>query len=270
MAPTDGAGKAGSGIEGDEDLNMKVIVEAAFLQDIVDALGAMVEEAKFHFHDELIRIWVIDPATVAGVFVDITPSDRDPIQHYSVQEDGFTMGLNLEKIDNLLGYAEPEAPVQIEFGEKHRWRFNITMPGVDVDLAGIDPESVRNEPDRPSLDLPAKYRFTGGTFEDAVKLNDMFSDHCTLAVWGHQVQFIASGDDDQGTYTLEEGEGELEFLDHPSDRVESMYSLDYLMDMSKVLKDYDEITIRSGQDMPCMIQTELFDYMLAPRLDKTG
>mgnify|MGYP006302287635 CR=1 FL=1 len=142
MAATEGAGKSGSGIEADEELNMKVILDADFLQDVVDALDALVQEATFHFLDGLLRIWVIDPANVAGCYIDIRPDERDQIQHYSVQEDGFSMGLNLQKLDDLLGYSSSGDLMQIEFGMKHNWCFNITLPGVDVDLAGIDPDSI--------------------------------------------------------------------------------------------------------------------------------
>jgi len=257
----------------EEELQMKIILEADFLQDVVDALGALVQEATFQFLDGLLRVWVIDPANVAGCYIDIHPDQRDQIQHYSTDPDGFRMGLNLGKLDDLLGYADAGDLLQIEFGQKHNWCFNITMPGVDVDLGGIDADSTRQEPDHPGLEdeLPAFYRMEGSTLKDAVDLNDMFSDHATIVVEDHQVKIVASGDTDSGTYSLEEGEGELEFLDgkHPDERVESMFSLDYLKDLSKVLKGYDEVKIRSGQDMPVMIETELFDYMLAPRIDST-
>jgi proliferating cell nuclear antigen len=253
----------------EDGLQMKVIWESDLLQDIIDALDALVKEAKFHFLDELIRIWVIDPANVAGCYIDLIPSDWDEIQHYSVQEGGFTMGVNTGKLDDILGYASAGDPLQIEYGEKHKWAFNITLPGVDVNLAGIDPDSVRQEPDHPGLEdeLAAHYQMDGDSLDDAAKLNDMFSDHTTVAVEDHQVFFIGEGDTDDGTYSLEEGEGELQFHRHPDERVESMFSLDYLKDMGKVLKHYDGVDVYSGQDHPIMFETELFQYMLAPRID---
>ena len=254
----------------EEELQMKIILKGDFLQDVVDALDALVDEATFQFLDDLLRVWVIDPANVAACYMDIHPDQRDQIQHYSTDPDGFRMGLNLGKLDELLGYANAGDLLQIEFGQKHNWCFNITMPGVDVDLGGIDPDAVRQDPDHPGLEdeLSAFYRMEGSTLNDAVDLNDMFSDHSTIVVEDHQVKMIASGDTDSGTYSLKEGEGELEFLDgkHPDERVESMFSLDYLKDMSKVLKGYDEVKIRSGDEMPVLIETELFEYMLAPRI----
>jgi proliferating cell nuclear antigen len=250
---------------------MKVIWDAGLVADVLDALNAIVSEARFHFLDELIRIWVIDPANVAGCYIDLRPSENERIKHYSVQEDGLTIGLNTVKMDDVMSYADSDVPVQWEFGMKHNWAFNITLPGVDVDLAGIDPESIRQEPDHPGLEdeLPAAYIVDGSSLDDAVNLNDMFSDHTTLAVEDHQVQFVASGDTDSGTYSLDEGDGEVEFTRHPDERVESMFSLDYLADFRKVLKGYDEVQMYSGQDFPVMFKTDLFDYMLAPRIDST-
>lgn len=254
----------------EEDVQMKIILDSDFLQDVVDALNALVKEAKFQFLDGMIRIWVVDPANVAGAYIDIPPAERDKaIQHYSVQEGGLVTGVNLQKLDNILGYSSAGDLIQMEFGEKHRWRFNITLPSVDVNLSGIDPDSVRQEPDHPGLDLPAKFRLDGASLKDAADLNDMFSDHTTIRVEDHTVKFIAEGDTDDGTFELEEGEGELEFIEHPDEPVESMFSLDYLDDMAGVLKDYDQIQMDVGNEFPTMIETDLFEMMLAPRIDSS-
>jgi hypothetical protein len=85
----------------------------------------------------------------------------------------------------------------------------------------------------------------------------------------HQVKFVASGDDDSGTYTLDEADGEVEFTRHPEERQMSMFSLDYFDDLRMVLKDYDGIHMFSDTDMPVMMKTDLFDLMLAPRIDST-
>lgn len=251
-----------------EELTMKIIMEAGFFQDVVDALDAIVEEGKVNFLDNLIRIWMIDPGKVAGVYIDIKPDEYDQIMHYSVQNDGFTQGINLARLDKLLNQADADDPVQLEFGKKHKWRFQLSMPSIEAYIAGIDPESMREEPDRPGLDLPAQFTMSGESFSDAVKLNDMFSNFSTIAVEDHQVIFLAEGDQDSGKFNLEEGEGDLEFSQHPDERVESMFSMDYLKDLSKVLKNYDELQIKAGDEFPIMIDAGLFEYMVAPRISK--
>lgn len=261
----------GAGSLEDEQIQVKVIWNSDLIQDVIDALDALVKEAKFQFLDGLIRIWVIDPANVAGCYIDLDPDANDLIQHYSVQDNGFTTGLNIQKLDDIMGYADPDVPVQFEYGEKHRWRFNISLPSVDVNLSGIDPDTVRQSPDHPRLgdELPAHYTIEGSDLKDAVDLNNMFSDHCTIRIEDHQVKFLGEGDTDDGTYSFDEADGEVEFTQHPEEPRESMFSLDYFEDMAKVLRDYDEVQIASGQDYPVMLKTDLFDYMLAPRIDST-
>lgn len=244
---------------------MKIIADADLLQDVTDALQAFVVEARIQFLDELIRIWVVDPANAAATYIDMKPSQMDRIQHYSVQEDGLLMGLNLDKLDGYLGYADSGQPVQMAFGEAHNWAFNIQLPGVDANVAGIDPESIRNEPDKPDLDWNAQFRLPGSDVKNAQALNDMVSDHSTIRVGDHTVQFIAEGDTDDNTYSLTEGESELEFFEHPDEAVESMVSLDYLDDMVKVLKGWD-VTMKVDSEMPVMFETDLFTMMLAPRI----
>lgn len=255
----------------DEEIQMKIIWEAGLVHDVLDALNCLVSEARFQFLDGLIRVWVIDPANVAGAFIDLDPEKNERIQYYAVQPDGLRMGLNTQKLDEVMGYANADVPVQFEFGMKHNWAFNITTGQVDVDLSGIDPESIRQDPDHPRLEdeLPAGWITDGSTLKDAVDLNEMFSDHTTIGVEDHTVNWVASGDTDSGTYSLDESDGEVEFTKHPDEAVESMFSLDYFSDISKVLKGYDEIQVYSGQDFPVMLKTSLFDMMLAPRIDST-
>lgn len=249
-----------------DGLQMKLIMDSDLLQDVVDALSTLVDEARFMFLDGLIRTWELDPANAGGCYIDLKPSQReDQIKHYSVDPDGFQMGINLGKLDDLLSYSSAGDLIQIEYGEKHQWKFHITLPSVDVDMAGIDPEQMRNQPDRPELDWPAKFKVSGSQFKDAVNLNDMFSGHTTIEAGNHQVEFLAEGDTDSGSYHLEEPE-EVEFFDHPDDMATAMFSLDYLEDMAKVLKDYPEVVVKTGNEIPGMFETELFTMMLAPRI----
>jgi len=254
-----------------DDIQMKIIWNSDLVTQILDALNAIVHETRMHFLDDHIRIWAVDPANVAAVFIDLDPNAMDSIQHYAVQPDGFSMGVNTERLDDVMSYADSGIPVQMEFGPAHDWAFNITMPGVDVDLSGIDPESMRNDPDHPRLkdELPAHYTLSGSQLKDAMDLNDMFSDQSMIHVEDHTVSFTASGDTDSGTYTLDEADGETEFSKHPDEAVESRFSLDYLGDVAKVLKGYDDIQVHSGTDFPIMLKTDLFDYMVAPRIDST-
>lgn len=254
-----------------DEIQMKIIWEAGLVQDMLDVLQTMVDQARIQFLDGLIRVWVIDPATVCGIFIDLDPEENERIQHYAVQESGFQIGLKVDKLDEVMGYVDADVPVQFEFGMKHNWAFNIQAPGVEVNLAGLDPESIRQDPDHPGLEdeLSAGYIVDGPDLREAIELNTMFSGHTHLVVEDHQVKFVASGDDDSGTYTLDEADGEVEFTRHPEERQMSMFSLDYFDDLRMVLKDYDGIQMFSDTDMPVMMKTDLFDLMLAPRIDST-
>lgn len=251
--------------EPDEDqLQLKLIAEAGLLSDVVEALDPLVDEARVHYLDELIRIWAVGPANAAGVYIDLKPSEREDIQHYAVQPDGLTIGMDIVDLKKLLSNPDDSAPIGIEHGEKHQWKFNLQLPNASVDLAGIDSESIRQEPDKPELGWPATFDIEGEHLKEAIDLNDMFSDHFTMRAGDHQVDFFAEGDTDGGTYTVEEPE-EVEFIDHPEDTVESMFSTDYLSDMAKVL-DGHEVRVRLGDEWPVMLEADLFTYMMAPRI----
>jgi len=250
----------------DDGVQMKIIADAQLLQDILDALQSLVHEARFQFLQDHIRVWVVDPANAAAVYVDLNPATLDGIRHYSVEEGGLQIGLNLGKLDGYLGYADGDTPVQLSFGEAHNYRFELELPGVDAFIAGIDAESIRKEPDKPDLDWPAQFDLPGQALKDAHGLNDMITDQTTVVAEDHQVQFVANGDTNTNTFTLVEGESELQFIEHPDERQETMISLDYLGDMVNPMKGRD-VRLKMGTDIPMMFETDLFTMMLAPRID---
>lgn len=252
----------------EDELQLKLIATAGLLSDVVEALDPLVNEARIQFLDNLIRIWAVDPANVAATYIDLQPSEREGIQHYAVQDGGMAIGMDIVDLDNLLSNADDGVPIGIEYGEKHQWQFNLQLPNADVYLTGIDADSVRGaDPDKPELDWPARFDIDGGTLKEATDLNDMFADSYTMRTGDHQVVFSAEGDTDGAVYTAEEPE-QVEFLDHPEEPVESMFSLDYMGDLVGVLDGHD-VRVRMGDEWPMMLETDLFTYMLAPRIDSS-
>ncbi|MFB6170381.1 MAG: DNA polymerase sliding clamp, partial [Haloarculaceae archaeon] len=137
-------------------------------------------------------------------------------------------------------------------------------------LALIDPDSIRQEPDLPDLDLPADVVLEGRDINRAVTAADMVSDHIALGVDAAEEVFYvdAEGDTDDVHFEL----GREDLIDLTAGEAYSLFSLDYLKDMNKAIPGDAEVRMELGEEFPVKLHFEFAEgqgqvtYMLAPRI----
>jgi proliferating cell nuclear antigen len=159
--------------------------------------------------------------------------------------------------------------VQLELDEETR-KLNVKIEGLEGTLALIDPDSIRQEPDLPDLDLPAEVVIEGKDIARAVKAADMVSDHIALGVDASEEIFYVDAEGDTDDVHLELTTDDLIALT-PGD-ARSLFSLDYLKDMNKAIPKDAEVTMELGEEFPVKMHFDLAEgngsvtYMLAPRI----
>ena len=245
----------------------KAVIDANILKDSIEAISTLVDEAKFKLSPNGISLMAVDPANVAMVSFELS---SDAFESYE-STDG-EIGLDLIKLVNVLGMADSsDKVIRLELNEKNH-RLEVSMRGLSYKLSLLDPSSIRKEPKVPSIDLPARATLNGNELRRAVKAAETVSDHMVLGVDGDVLFMEAKGDTDQVRFELTKGEDELIDLT-ASGPARSLFSLDYLSDMSKALKKVDEITIQLGKDYPIKIDFMVANgngkvgYLLAPRIE---
>jgi proliferating cell nuclear antigen len=159
--------------------------------------------------------------------------------------------------------------IQLELDEETR-KLHIQIEGLSYTLALIDPDSIRQEPDIPDLDLPAEIVLEGNQMDRGIKAADMVSDHIRLHVDEEEEAFYIEAEGDTDDVDLKIGSDELISLQAgPAD---SLFSLDYLKDMNKAIPSDAEVTIELGEEFPVKLHYEFGEgmghvtYMLAPRI----
>jgi proliferating cell nuclear antigen len=122
----------------------------------------------------------------------------------------------------------------------------------------------------PNLDLPAKIVLNGNELKRAVKAAEKVSDHMALGVSGKTFFIEAEGDLDK--VRLEIPETSLISIEAKND-VRSLFSLDYLSDLSKSLGKSEHVIIDLGSDYPVKFSFNIaggngsVTYLLAPRIE---
>jgi proliferating cell nuclear antigen len=146
----------------------------------------------------------------------------------------------------------------------------IEFGGLEYTLALIDPDSIRQEPDIPDLDLPARVVLEGSDIDRAVRAADMVSDHVELIVDADDEIFRVHAEGDTDNVDLDLGRDDL--IDLEAGAADSLFSLDYLKDLNKAIPKDAEVEILLGEDFPAKFKYEYADgaatvtQMLAPRI----
>ena len=240
------------------------IVSASTLQDALDSVSVLVDECKIRLNEDELAIRAVDPANVG--MVDLT---LEATAFESYEADGGVIGVNLSRLEDIAGMAGGDDLVHLELDEETR-KLHIEVEGLSYTLALIDPDSIRQEPDIPDLDLPATIVVEGAQLGRGIKAADMVSDHIGLRVDEETDTFHIEAEGDTDDVDLELGREDL--IDLVSGPANSLFSLDYLKDMNRAIPSAAEVTVELGEEFPVKLHYEFAEgegqvtYMLAPRI----
>ena len=242
----------------------KAIVSASTLRDALDSVSVLVDECKIRLEEDEFAIRAVDPANVGMVDLALEAAAFE-----SYEADGGVIGVNLNRLEDIAGMANSDDLVQLELDEETR-KLHIQIDGLSYTLALIDPDSIREEPDIPDLDLPAEIVLEGAQIGRGITAADMVSDHIRLRVDEDAEAFFieAEGDTDDVDLRLERDD----LIDLQAGPADSLFSLDYLKDMNKAIPSDAEVRVELGEEFPVKLHYEFGEgmgqvtYMLAPRI----
>jgi len=240
------------------------IVSASTLQDALDSVSVLVDECKVRLNDDEFSIRAVDPANVG--MVDLT---LEAAAFEAYEADGGVIGVNLARLEDIAGMAGSDDLIHLELDEETR-KLHIEMDGLSYTLALIDPDSIREEPDIPDLDLPASIVLEGAQLDRGVTAADMVSDHIRLRVDEDAEAFSVEAEGDTDDVDLELTREDL--IDLTAGPADSLFSLDYLKDMNRAIPGDAEVRIELGEEFPVKLHYAFAEglgtvtFMLAPRI----
>ena len=255
---------------------MTVTVRAEVLQQVVDQLLTVVDEAIFRIGYEGLSVAAVDPANVAMVDLEVEPGAFE-----SVGDGMFPIGLNLQKLNDYVDGASGADPVTLTYLPEMR-SVRIEHTNVEVEMAGSDPDAIRKEPDIPDLNHNVDLTVDAAVFRDAVENADLVSDHVELEadVDSGELHVRGSGDIDEIETVL--GPDELTDANFEAGS-RALYSLVYLIGGStggskyqgilKPLGSGTDLRVTFNDEMPTKVSYEFADgfgnvmMMLAPRVE---
>ena len=242
----------------------KAVINAEVFKDAIEAVSTLVDEAKFKLTKDGISVRAVDPANVAMVAFDLNAKAFETFEASDSE-----IGVDLVRLMDILGMASKDDKIELNLNEETR-KLEIRTGGLAYTLSLLDPTSIRKEPKVPNLELPAKITLNGTELKRAVKAAEKVSDHMALGVKDKTFFVEAEGDLDK--VRLEIPQSSLVSLQATGD-VRSLFSLDYLNDLSKSLGKAERVSIDLGTDYPVKFTFNIaggngtVTYLLAPRIE---
>ena len=242
----------------------KAVINAEVFKDAIEAVSTLVDEAKFKLTAEGISVRAVDPANVAMVAFDLNAKAFETFEASDSE-----IGVDLIRLMDILGMTSKDDKIELNLNEETR-KLEIRTGGLAYTLSLLDPTSIRKEPKVPNLELPAKIVLNGAELKRAVKAAEKVSDHMALGVKDKTFFVEAEGDLDK--VRLDIPQSSLVSLQATSD-VRSLFSLDYLNDLSKSLGKAERVNIDLGTDYPVKLTFNIaagngtVTYLLAPRIE---
>ncbi len=235
------------------------------LAEVVSSLDVLLDEIVMDFGDDAVHANGVDPADIA--MIDLTLSES---AFESYEGDQTSRGVDLVRLGDTIGMAESSDMISVE--EDDRGRFDIEFSGLNYTMALIDPDSVRDGQDIPSLDWDATFTVNSDFFTRGCTAADMVSDHITLEIDDETLKLSAKGDtDDVNLDASKEEDVEVDFDSEPTN-CESIFSLEYFKDVVSALPDDTQTRVSMGDDLVVVLEADIADghgtvaFALAPRI----
>jgi len=225
------------------------------LEIFIDAIGEILTECRLVFSKEGIAVKAVDDANVAMVLAKLPGNLMD--QYVSPD---LTFGVDLKKIKVALSIMSDDS-LTLDVTEK-----NITMKDgkSEYNCKALDVNSIRKEPKVPGLTLASNATFSGAEFAEAIKQVGKIGDAISIETSDIGLFLFTQGDTDSIRRKITTDQKKIV-------RAKSLYSLDYLKDIAKVVKSAIYVKIDMGTNQPIRIQFTVggidVTYLVAPRVD---
>ncbi len=244
---------------------LKATIDADILKETIDAISSLVTECRLHTDENGFTTRAVDAANVAMVSVTLK---KEAFDGYGSTKN--EIGLDIAKMKNIFGMMGKNDVITLELPDESH-KLQISFEGYRYSLALLDPNTIRKDPNLPNIDLPGRVVLSGAELHNTIKAAAVISDKIALGIDPATQTFFTSADGDTDHIHRSFGKDEVNFINGTESR--SLFSLDYLKDMGKVMGRAAEVEVALGIDHPARFSFYIangnghVEYLLAPRIE---
>ncbi len=221
---------------------LKATIDADIFREAIDAISALVPECRLHTADNGISTRAVDTANVAMISLELKKEAFDSYKATKSQ-----VGVDISKMKNIFNMMGKGDLISLELPENAQ-KMQLSVHGYQYSITLLDTNTIRKDPNPPTINLPGKLTISGDNLNNAIKAAAVISDKIAIGINPKDETFYMIAEGDTDNIRREFGKDELKSL--TPNEARSLFSLDYLKDMGKVMSRAAEVEIFLGLDHP--------------------
>ncbi|HOJ97002.1 MAG TPA: DNA polymerase sliding clamp [Methanospirillum sp.] len=244
---------------------LKATISADVFKDTVDALSALVTECRLHVSETEVWARAVDTANVAMIILTLK---KEAFSQYEATTE--EIGLDIAKLKNTYSMMGKASDIHLEHPDGAN-KIEVTFEGYHYSITLLDSNTIKKDPNAPGIQLPGQVTISGSELYNVIKSASIVSDKIWFIIEPEKKEFVlyAEGDSDNIRRSFSAGE----VISSNWESAKSLFSIDYLKDMGKVISHAEKVTIDLGIDHPVKFSFEIaggngqVEYLLAPRIE---
>ncbi len=254
-----------------EELEEQVTIETTgrVIRPFKRMIDQFVSECKLNIDSDGIHVCAVDAANVS--MIDIT-LHASALETFEVAET--TLGINLEGLGGALKHARygksSDDSITITANDRHlQTHVEREVGKSDVEItertALIDPDSIRQEPDLPDLDLGVHADIDPKAFTEIIGMMDSSNDHIRIGSDTDSITFNQDSDHQKRNVSVDSNPTEVSEWTY--------FSTDYVADMKNAIENgyVTNLSLTWDEEFPLIVAFERDDIMsgsmmVAPRV----
>jgi len=244
---------------------LKGTINADTFRDSIEAVSALVTECRLHFSEQEVWIRSVDTANVAMVILTL---EQGAFNSYEATPG--ELGLDIAKMKNIFTMMGKASEVSLEYPEGAN-KIDVRFEGYHYAITLLDTNTIKKDPNSPGIELPGTVTISGSDLYSTIKSVSVVSDKMWLGINPEKNVFFIKAEGDSDHIEREFTSDELISCNFAE--AKSLFSVDYLKDMGKVMSHAASVTIHLGSDHPVKFSFDIaggkghVEYLLAPRIE---
>ncbi len=244
---------------------LKAAINTDIFKESIDVMAAMVTECRMHISPGGFSTRAVDTANVAMVSLELSSG---AFSSFDATESD--IGLDINKMKNIVAMMEKDDNLSLDLPEGGH-KIEMSFSGYKYSIALLDVNTVRKDPNPPTINLPGKVVISGSVLYNSIKAAALVSDKIAFGIDPEKGIFYMEADGDMDHIYYELPKDDL--VSFVPAEARSLFSLDYLKDLGRVMSKSDQVEIHIGMDHPVKFAFSIADgkgnveYLLAPRIE---